>query len=206
MQIYVDAHAEHDGNGTKQLPFKRIQEAAAIARPGDLVKVMPGVYRESVDPHFAGTKDKPILYQAVKQNLTIITGAEKVDDWEPVGVDVWRTVIANQRFGKYNPYTIHVQTDSDFQHTGEVFLNNRALYEVDSLAKVKAPQMGAIDQNPDRQYVWYTCQDQKMNTTVIYANFQGKDPNRSNVEVTFRETCFYPSKHRLTFWYSPASP
>lgn len=199
MQIYVDAHAEHDGNGTKQLPFKRIQEAAAIARPGDLVKVMPGVYRESVDPHFAGTKDKPILYQAVKQNLTIITGAEKVDDWELVGVDVWRTVIANQRFGKYNPYTIHVQTDSDFQHTGEVFLNNRALYEVDSLAKVKAPQMGAIDQNPDRQYVWYTCQDQKMNTTVIYANFQGKDPNRSNVEVTFRETCFYPQQAQVDF-------
>ena len=110
MQIYVDAHAEHDGNGTKQLPFKRIQEAATIARPGDLVKVMPGVYRESVDPRFAGTKNKPILYQAVKQNLTIITGAEKVDDWEPVGVDVWRTVIANQRFGKYNPYTTHVRS------------------------------------------------------------------------------------------------
>lgn len=195
MQIYVDAQAKVDGDGTQQAPFKRIQEAASIARPGDLVMVMPGVYRESVNPRYSGSKDKPILYQAVKQGLTIISGAERIDEWEKVDVDVWRVVIPNQRFGEYNPYTTKVQEDGDYQHTGEVFLNNRALYEVDSLDKVKAP----ISEDPARQYVWYTCQDSKMGTTIIYANFQGKDPNSANVEATFRETCFYPQQPRINF-------
>ena len=37
MIIYVDANAKHDGNGTKELPFRRINEAAKIAMPGDEV-------------------------------------------------------------------------------------------------------------------------------------------------------------------------
>ncbi|MGM9892021.1 right-handed parallel beta-helix repeat-containing protein [Limosilactobacillus sp.] len=195
MQIYVDAQAKLGGNGTKQAPFKRIQEAASIAHPGDLVMVMPGVYRESVNPCYSGSKDKPILYQAVKQGLTVISGAEQVNEWEKIDVDVWRVVIPNQRFGEYNPYTTHVQEAGDYQHTGEVFLNNRALYEVDSLEKVKTP----TSKNPERQYVWYTRQDPKMDTTTIYANFQGKDPNSTNVELTFRETCFYPQRPRVNF-------
>jgi hypothetical protein len=33
--------------------------------------------------------------------------------------------------------------------------------------------------------------------TVIYANFQEKNPNDEHVELTFRETCFYPEKAGL---------
>ena len=28
MKIYVDVHAGHDGNGTQQMPFRRINDAA----------------------------------------------------------------------------------------------------------------------------------------------------------------------------------
>lgn len=199
MQIYVDAQAKASGNGTQEAPFKHIQEAASVAQAGDLVMVMPGTYRESVNPCHSGSKDKPIMYQAVKKGLTVISGAERINEWEKVGVDVWRIVIPNRRFGKYNPYTTHVQEDGDFQHTGEVFLNNRALYEVESLDKVKSPTLEKYDHNLNHQYVWYTCQDSKMNTTIIYANFQGKDPNAANVEITFRETCFYPQQPNINF-------
>ncbi len=46
MKIYVDANAGRDGNGTKEMPFRHINDAAQVAQPGDEVLVAPGVYRE----------------------------------------------------------------------------------------------------------------------------------------------------------------
>ena len=55
MILYVNAKAARDGNGSKEMPFKRIGDAAQAARPGDEVVVAPGIYREYVDPQNAGT-------------------------------------------------------------------------------------------------------------------------------------------------------
>ena len=40
MKIYVDANAFRDGNGSLERPFKHINDAARIARPGDEVLVL----------------------------------------------------------------------------------------------------------------------------------------------------------------------
>ncbi len=53
MKIYVDANAGRDGNGTKEMPYKHINDAAQIAMPGDEVLVAPGIYREYVNPRNA---------------------------------------------------------------------------------------------------------------------------------------------------------
>ena len=50
MRIYVDVNAVRNGNGTEQAPFRKINDAAKIAQPGDEVLVFPGTYREYVDP------------------------------------------------------------------------------------------------------------------------------------------------------------
>ena len=42
MKIYVNVNAGHDGNGTEQMPFRHINDAAKIAQPGDEVWVAPG--------------------------------------------------------------------------------------------------------------------------------------------------------------------
>ena len=54
MRIYVDVNAVRNGNGTKQTPFRKINDAAKIAQPGDEVLVFLGTYREYVDPIYAG--------------------------------------------------------------------------------------------------------------------------------------------------------
>ena len=54
MKIYVNQAAGREGCGTREMPFRWINDAARIARPGDEVIVAPGIYRESVDPIFAG--------------------------------------------------------------------------------------------------------------------------------------------------------
>ena len=60
MKIYVSAAAVRSGSGTHQRPFKTIGEAAKVARAGDEVIVAPGIYREWVDPHNAGTEENRI--------------------------------------------------------------------------------------------------------------------------------------------------
>ena len=57
MIYYVDINAGREGNGSREMPFRRINDAAKVAMPGDEVLVAPGIYREYVNPVHAGTED-----------------------------------------------------------------------------------------------------------------------------------------------------
>lgn len=84
MIYYVNAKSTHVGRGTIENPFRTIQEAAEIAMPGDEVVVLPGVYRESVNPVHGGTPDARIIFRSVQKGAAVITGAERIDTWEQV--------------------------------------------------------------------------------------------------------------------------
>lgn len=105
MKIYVNVNAGHDGNGTEQMPFRHINDAAKIAQPGDEVWVAPGVYREYVDPVHAGREDARITYRSVEPLGAVITGAERIQSWVPCKENVWVCRVANSLFGNYN----HIQ-------------------------------------------------------------------------------------------------
>ncbi|MCR5128930.1 MAG: hypothetical protein K6B69_12610, partial [Lachnospiraceae bacterium] len=136
MVYYVDCNAKAGGNGSSDKPFRRINEAAAIALPGDEVIVRPGIYREDVNPINAGTEKQRIVYRSEKPLAAVITGADVFDTWEKYQGDVWKLTIANSYFGDYNPYTTNVSGDwlniTVPVHTGEVFLNGKSLYERDT--------------------------------------------------------------------------
>ena len=76
MIYYVDIRAERDGNGSKERPFRHIDDAAKIAVAGDEVLVAPGVYREKVTPRNAGREDARIVYRSTEPLGAVITGAE----------------------------------------------------------------------------------------------------------------------------------
>ena len=76
MKIYVDAKAGRDGNGSKEMPFRRINDAAKVAVAGDEVLVAPGIYREYVNPINAGTAEARITYRSTEPLGAVITGAE----------------------------------------------------------------------------------------------------------------------------------
>ena len=103
MTIYVNINAGRDGDGTKERPFRSINDAAKIAKPGDEVVVAPGVYREYVDPVNGGTEDARIVYRSEEHLGAVITGAEIVTDWTHVEGNVWVTRVKNGIFGGYNP-------------------------------------------------------------------------------------------------------
>lgn len=203
MDFYVNAAAARNGNGTKENPFQTISQAAQIARAGDRVLVAPGVYREYVDPKNGGISDDfRIQYISLEKGGAVITGAEPVKNWTLHEKDVWTVKIPNGLFGNYNPYTTLVEGDwyVPFKpaHTGEVYLNGKAMYEAQTLQEVLNPEVFLPSWDPDfTLYKWYT--EQEDGNTVLYANFHGADPNQENVEINVRRNCFYPSETGKSF-------
>ena len=76
MILYVNANASRDGNGSKQMPFRHIDDAARVAVAGDEILVAPGIYREKVTPRHGGTEDARIVYRSEEPLGAVITGAE----------------------------------------------------------------------------------------------------------------------------------
>lgn len=197
MIYYVSAKAARSGNGTKNSPFKTINEAAQAAIAGDEVVVAPGIYREYVNPRNGGTEKLPIVYRSEEPGQAVITGAEKVRSWKLYEGTVWTARIPNGVFGDYNPYTTQISGDWYYSeiplHTGEVYLNGKSMYETDRLEDVLNPAVYEGSWEPEFSvYKWYT--EQQDGVTVIYANFHGSDPNENNVEINVRRNCFYPDK------------
>ena len=162
MKLFVNGSAAPNGDGSQAHPFRTIQQAAAIAMPGDEVVVAPGIYPEDVSPVFAGTERKPIVYRSAEPRGAVITGADRFTNWEHYDGDVWKLTVPNVSFHGYNPYTTLVFGDWLDQnipaHTGDVFLNGKSLYEMDSLQKVLAPEF--LSSSWDREFTkhtWYTC-------------------------------------------------
>ncbi|MCI8798359.1 MAG: hypothetical protein HFH88_00915 [Lachnospiraceae bacterium] len=202
MVIYVSNAAPKNGNGSKEMPFRHINDAAKIAVPGDEILVAPGVYHEYVDPVNGGTEDSRIVYRSEKPLGAVITGAEDMKDWKHYEGSVWVCRVNNGVFGSYNPYTTMIGGDWYFapvvRHTGAVYLNGRQLYEAESLEECVKGEVYAPSWEPEWSvYKWYTEQDG--DETVIYANFQGKNPNEETVEINVRRNCFMPSRTGVNY-------
>ena len=197
MRYYVDASAAFPGKGSEKEPFRTISQAAAIACLGDEVIVAPGIYRETVSPANGGTADARIVYRAACPGKAVITGAEEVKNWENLGGGIWRARVGNGIFKDRSPYTTLISGDWYIprreMHTGDVFLNGKSLYEVTTKDEIFSPVPSKTSWDPDFSvYTWHCEQDG--DETVFLANFHGLDPNRENVEISARKTCFWPEE------------
>jgi len=96
-EYYVDLSGDDTGPGTAEKPFRTIQKAADLVSPGDIVWVMPGVYREEVKVVRPGRKNAYIAFMARKGGV-ILSGAdpryeglERKGLWKPEGKSVYST-------------------------------------------------------------------------------------------------------------------
>lgn len=210
--LFVNAHEYHVSkkgddfnNGSIEAPFKTISKAAKIAQPGDIITVHEGVYREWVNPAYGGMNDRNrVVYRAADNEEVWIKGSEVINTWKKHKGTVWKVVLDNELFGDFNPYQEIIYGDwltktyGRDHHLGEVYVNGKALYEIDSLSKVfsENPLERAMDTVGSR-YKWYSESNQ--NTTTIYANFNGVNPNKELVEINVRPTVFWPKKTGINY-------
>ncbi|MDO4623445.1 MAG: right-handed parallel beta-helix repeat-containing protein [Eubacteriales bacterium] len=202
MIYYVDQHTATPGDGSKRYPFRTIQAAADLATAGDEIYVAPGIYRESVNPKHAGTKEAPVVYRSIEPLQAMITGAELLHGWKPLDGSVWTASVPNSIFGDFNPYDIRVSGDwfiaSAVAHLGDVYLNEKSMYEKLSIDEVRESAPSAASWDPEFSvYTWYA--EVLENETVFYANFQKLDPNEQNVEFSVRPSCFYPQAEGIDY-------
>lgn len=216
-KIYHVSVSGNDGDtGDEASPFQTISKAAEVMEAGDKVIVHEGTYREWVKPKRGGRSNlKRIVYEAAPGERVIIKGSECISDWKQVEGTVWKTEINNELFRNYNPYQVKLQGDWYLYpeyplHTGEVYLNGRAMYETDSLESVKHPVRRTEGIAPswtkhtekvlypdDTIYQWYSIVGEK--TTIIYANFHQYNPTEEEVEINVRESCFYPERRGIDY-------
>jgi len=93
---YVRSNVTHSGKGTETAPFKTIQEAALIMKPGDHCYIGEGVYPETIKPSNSGTPGAPITFQPWHQNDKVqITGLNSInlEDWISDGKNRYMTKI-----------------------------------------------------------------------------------------------------------------
>ena len=202
-------HVSKKGNdfneGSKVAPFKTISKAVKVAQPGDVITVHEGIYREWVNPRFGGMNDSNrIVYQAAENEEVWIKGSEHIKTWKKHKGTVWKVVLNNDFFGDFNPYQEIVYGDwltktyGRDHHLGEVYINGKALYEIDSLAKVfSETSLKRATDTEGSKYKWYCESNQE--TTTIYANFNGINPNKELVEINVRPTVFFPKKTGINY-------
>lgn len=143
--VAVDGNDTNDGSITK--PFKTISAAASIARPGDVVTVHEGIYREAVNPPRGGTSPtKRITYQAAAGEKVTITGSEQISNWVKVVDDTWKVILPNSYFGNFNPYSDRIRGDwfwpleNHINHTGNVYINGEWIQEAQKLDELIQPE------------------------------------------------------------------
>ena len=184
---------------------------------GDTVLVHEGEYREWVRPRRGGlSATRRITYQAAPGEHVVIKGSERVTGWEPGQGTVWRASVPNALFGDWNPFAQEVAGDWLAEpepplrrHLGDVYLNGLSFYEAASRDEVTDPPLrtevtdhwtrmtGRVRNPGQTRLAWYA--EVGEDTTVIWANFQGADPNAELAEVNVRRSVFSPVEHHVDY-------
>ena len=185
-----------DGNeGSVTNPFRTIQHAATLAKPGDVVTVHQGIYRERVNPLRGGLSDrKRIIYQSALGEQVEIKGSEVVTNWVKVRDNVWQVTLPNTYFGQFNPYSDLIHGDwfdgkNREHHTGAVYLNGEWLAE--------AAKLDDVLESAATNAMWFGKVD--ATNTAIWARIKGVNPNEQLMEINVRQTVFYPEKTGVNF-------
>ncbi len=78
---YVAPYGSPANSGTLQQPLATIQQAAALAQPGDVVYIRGGTYRETVVPGVSGLAGAPITFEPYNNEPVTIDGADPISGW-----------------------------------------------------------------------------------------------------------------------------
>jgi len=214
-------NASDDNPGTKDLPFKSINRAAEILKPGDMVIIHEGVYRETIRPARGGTSpDSMIVYKSANGEDVIVKGSEEVvagsfspsRGWATGGGEWYREHVPGQGQGKvwqckldtlnfegYNPFgMLNLMQDQEWLDYTKVNMDphfkKRGLVFVDGIPLKQVRRPIELNDNPHGAY-WA-----EHNGLTVHVRFpDGKSPHNSKVEMTTKEQLFAPDDYGLGY-------
>ncbi|MFH0946139.1 MAG: right-handed parallel beta-helix repeat-containing protein [Planctomycetota bacterium] len=194
-EFHVAVSGDDQLDGSPSKPYRTISAAARVAQPGDLITVHAGIYRERIAPPRGGESDaRRIVYRAAPGEIVEIRGSEVVGNWVRVQEGVWKTTLPNAFFGSFNPYSDLIHGDwfnpkGREHYTGAVYLDGEWLTEAATLDEVLNP----AGTSP----LWCGRVDEE--STAIWAQFKGCDPNERLTEINVRRTVFYPETPGINY-------
>ncbi len=77
----LNPRADDAAPGTLERPWKTLAKAAGTVRPGDMVVIRGGIYRERVVLKTSGTAQVPIRFVAAPGERVVVTGADRLTGW-----------------------------------------------------------------------------------------------------------------------------
>lgn len=199
------ASTGHDANpGTAKAPLRTIQRAADLARPGDVITVHEGIYRERVDPPCGGlSAERRVVFQAAPGERVDIRGSEVISQWQPHSSGVWSSVLPEALFDEENPFRVEIWGDwfwgeNRLHHTADVFFDGRSLFEAEDLEAVLRPTCLEAASDPEASLcTWFA--EPGDDGTRLWINLGARDPHEGVVEVTVRSACFLPTRSGVDF-------
>jgi hypothetical protein len=110
--LFVDAAVTTSGDGSRGSAYGSIAEAARLARAGDVVHIMPGIYHESISPASSGTADAWIVFRGEGDGVILDGGVTLPTEtgWVETGDGVYQLPFS----GDFNYATL--DTVRLFQH------------------------------------------------------------------------------------------
>jgi hypothetical protein len=137
---HVALNGSDTNKGTPDKPWATLRHAAQQAKPGDVIKVRTGVYRQpSTITACRGTAEQPIVFEAEGGPVTL-DGSETVTGWRPEGgarysAEVGRKTVylvwANGRLllgPGYRPPFDQIKPAKEALRRGEAVLEDGRLY------------------------------------------------------------------------------
>jgi hypothetical protein len=103
---YVATDGDDNADGLDvSRPFKTIQKAATVMRPGSICNIRQGIYRETVKPAWQGIAGAPITFQAYNGENVVISGTDPVTGWTTYSGSIYKAPM-NWTIGRYNDQVI----------------------------------------------------------------------------------------------------
>jgi hypothetical protein len=95
-EYHVSPAGADSNDGAPAAMLQTISKVAEIARPGDVITVHAGIYRERVNPPRSGSSDTMrIVYQAAPGEQVVLKGSEPITGWQHVQDNTWMVSIPN---------------------------------------------------------------------------------------------------------------